>query len=64
MESSLSETIARDFADELAQGLSRIKHCVDQLSDEQIWWRPSDAMNSVGNLMLHLSGNVRQWIVA
>ena len=34
------------------------------LTDEQIWWRPNGASNSIGNLMLHLAGNVRQWIIA
>ncbi len=34
------------------------------LSDDQIWWRPNAASNSIGNLLLHLCGNARQWIVA
>lgn len=44
--------------------LGVICHCVNQLSDEQIWWRPHPAMNSIGNLLLHLEGNIRQWILA
>lgn len=44
--------------------LIKIKHCLDQLSDEQVWWRPREKMNSIGNLLLHLTGNVRQWIIA
>ena len=44
--------------------LPRILSCLEQLSPEQIWWRPNEASNSVGNLVLHLTGNVRQWIVA
>ena len=39
-----------------------IKQCVDELSEEQVWYRSNDACNSVGNLLLHLAGNVRQWI--
>lgn len=42
----------------------RIRKCLDQLSNEQIWWRPNDNSNSIGNLVLHLCGNVRQWIYA
>jgi hypothetical protein len=42
----------------------RLKECVAQLTEEQLWWRPNDASNSVGNLLLHLDGNVRQWLVA
>ena len=44
------------------ESLPRILSCLDQLSDEQIWWRPNESSNSIGNLILHLSGNVRQWI--
>ncbi len=41
----------------------RMKTCVESLSTEQIWWRPNEASNSIGNLLLHLNGNVRQWLV-
>jgi hypothetical protein len=44
--------------------LSRIGECVGRLSDEQIWMRHGEHENAVGNLMLHLSGNVRQWIIS
>lgn len=47
-----------------AHYLPKILAAVEQLSDEDLWWRPNEAANSVGNLMLHLSGNVRQWIVS
>ncbi len=42
----------------------RLRGCVESLTDEQIWWRPNSACNSAGNLLLHLNGNVTQWIVA
>ena len=41
----------------------RLRSSVESLSDEQIWWRPNDASNSIGNLLLHLNGNVRQWLI-
>ena len=44
--------------------LPKIERCLALLTDEQIWWRPNPESNSIGNLLLHLSGNVRQWIVA
>ncbi len=43
--------------------LERIEACLGRLSDEQIWTRRSDAENAVGTLVLHLCGNIRQWIV-
>jgi uncharacterized damage-inducible protein DinB len=42
----------------------RLRSAVAGLTEEQLWWRPNDASNSIGNLLLHLSGNVRQWMVA
>src|SRR5438874_5824958 len=42
----------------------RLRACVESLKDEQVWWRPNDASNSIGNLLLHLNGNVQQWLVA
>lgn len=47
----------------LTDYLPKIERCVALLSDEQIWWRANPESNSIGNLLLHLSGNVRQWIV-
>lgn len=43
--------------------LPAIERSVAPLTDAQVWWRPNEASNSIGNLILHLSGNVRQWIV-
>jgi predicted N-acetyltransferase YhbS len=48
----------------LSQSLDRIRHCLGQLDDRQLWWRPAPEMNAIGNLLLHLSGNARQWVVA
>lgn len=43
--------------------LPKILAAVETLSDEDLWWRPNEASNSIGNILLHLAGNVRQWIV-
>jgi uncharacterized damage-inducible protein DinB len=58
-----TEQIFLNFsADKLSQLADRICTCLDKLSNEQIWTRNSDNENSIGNLVLHLCGNVRQWI--
>ncbi|MGA7522965.1 MAG: DUF1572 family protein [Acidobacteriaceae bacterium] len=54
-------TFSRDKL--LKQYWPRLRACVESLSDEQIWWRPNPSSNSIGNLLLHLNGNVRQWLV-
>ena len=60
----LAAAVGTAAAHELDSALNRIQHCLGQVNDEQVWWRPSESMNSMGNLILHLCGNVRQWIVA
>lgn len=42
----------------------RIERCVSEMSEEDVWWRAHETDNTVGNLILHLSGNVRQWIIS
>jgi hypothetical protein len=48
----------------LEQYWPRLRGCVEPLTESQVWWRPNPASNSIGNLILHLNGNLRQWIVA
>jgi uncharacterized damage-inducible protein DinB len=43
---------------------TKIRAAVEALPTEAVWWRANDSSNSVGNLLLHLSGNVRQWILS
>ena len=50
--------------DKLDQLTSRIDDCLGRLTEEQIWDRGSENENAVGNLVLHLCGNLRQWIGA
>ena len=44
--------------------LPKIRRCLEALSEEDLWWRPNSRSNSVANLVLHLAGNVRQWIAS
>ena len=60
MEASFRDT----SVDLLEYFLRRIEVCVGRLSDEQVWWRPNPAVNSVGNLLLHLQGNLSQWVLS
>ena len=46
------------------EGLPRLKKCLAELTEEETWQRPNGHSNSMGNLVLHLNGNVRQWIVS
>ena len=62
-----SDALAAEFVGvsrrELKEQLRRIEACVDLLTIDQLWARRHETENTVGNLILHLRGNVRQWIV-
>lgn len=60
----VTTNVLGNVCDVFDQCLTKITHCLDQLSDEQVWWRPREEMNSIGNLLLHLTGNVRQWVIS
>ena len=53
--------------DELSDRLLRmypeeVRECLAALDDDQIWWRPNEASNSVGNMVLHLTGNLNHYL--
>ena len=61
--------ISRAFIDQSRRLLTdsylpRIEKAVDGVSTENLWWRANPQSNSIGNLILHLNGNVRQWIIS
>jgi uncharacterized damage-inducible protein DinB len=56
------EIFLKYSADKLEELAGRIEDCLGRLTDEQIWLRHTENENAAGNLVLHLCGNVRQWI--
>jgi len=64
-----TDTVAAQLVHEtrrrlIGESLPRIAQCLNELTDEDIWLRPNEHVVSVGNLILHLCGNVRQWILS
>ena len=60
--------LARAFVDRsrrylVEDFLPRIRAALGRLSEDDLWWRPNEASNSAGNLVLHLCGNARQWML-
>src|SRR5947209_212425 len=43
--------------------LPKIERCLEALSEDDVWWRPDEHSNSIANLLLHLNGSTRAWIV-
>ncbi|GAB5527425.1 MAG: hypothetical protein Roseis2KO_52970 [Roseivirga sp.] len=46
------------------ENTDKVLHCLNQLTQEEVWQRPNDASNSVGNQLLHLCGNITQYAVS
>ena len=59
---------AREFIEQSAYRLDEssrmIRKCFEELREEDIWSRPNPASNSIGNLILHLCGNITQYAIA
>jgi len=65
VEQKILSEIQSEFERRLyTEGYARIVQCLSYLSEEEVWTRPNEQTASIGNLILHLSGNVRQWICA
>lgn len=64
MDPILERAFLNYSAEKLTQLSGRIETCLKMLNEEQIWARGNSNENAVGNLVLHLCGNVRQWIVS
>ncbi len=53
----LSAALLQEYGD-------KIRICLGRLNEEQVWWRPNEACNSAGNLVLHICGNLSLWLCA
>jgi uncharacterized damage-inducible protein DinB len=53
---------ARDYL--ASEYPTKLRITMATLPTDKLWWRPNEESNSVGNLLMHLNGNLRQWIVA
>jgi uncharacterized damage-inducible protein DinB len=65
----LDQQLCKAFLDEVRRRLveesvGRLRKCIAMLSEEEIWFRPNEHTVSIGNLVLHLCGNLRQWVLA
>jgi uncharacterized damage-inducible protein DinB len=61
---SIEAEFVRVAINDLEQCCGRIEACVGKLTPEQVWGRGGENQNAIGNLLLHLNGNVRQWILS
>jgi uncharacterized damage-inducible protein DinB len=64
----MNQNIGQNFIQQATihfnENLPRIEKCLNLLTEEQVWQRPTSNSNSIGNLILHLCGNIRQWVIS
>lgn len=63
VEQSIATAYLAEARQTLAGAMTKIENCLGQLRDEDLWWRQHESHNSIQNIVLHLCGNLRQWIV-
>jgi hypothetical protein len=64
----MENILYKEFIDQslytINENTSKIKSCLNQMDEKDIWFRHNKHINSVGNLILHLCGNIRQYIIS
>src|SRR5262245_46692876 len=61
--SDVGESFLKEAKRRLVEHLpAQVRECLDALSDEDLWWRPNEEANSVGNLVLHMCGSSRHFL--
>ena len=64
MENIFQKEFIEQSLKSIDENTSKIKACMKQLDEKDIWFRHNEHVNSVGNILLHLCGNIRQWIIS
>ncbi len=59
---SWAEEFKAQSAMRLQENIPRIEKCFAELKHEEIWFSPNEKSNSIGHLILHLCGNITQYI--
>lgn len=58
-----SEFVAESIS-RMQKNTPKIKKCLEELAEEHVWKRPNASSNSVGNMIVHLCGNITQYILS
>jgi hypothetical protein len=62
-EVNAANALVKEISDRMTALLERAEHAIGQLEDLDVWYRSYPTENAIGNLVLHLVGNLRQWIL-
>ena len=62
------DAFAKEFIEQslyrIEENTRRIKKCLGEIEEIEIWKFPNNNSNSIGNLILHLCGNIRQYAIS
>jgi uncharacterized damage-inducible protein DinB len=61
---SITDLFVKEAILTIEENTQKIKTCLAEFDDTSIWKRPNQASNSVGNIVLHLCGNITQYILS
>jgi len=61
---SITEEFIEQSILRMDEYLIKIEKCLDELNEEDIWRAPNESSNSIGSLILHLCGNITQYIIS
>ena len=64
MAADISSAFLEESKHRVEHARGNINHCLHQLQDEDIWWTPREGSNSIGIIIQHLMGNLRQWAIS
>lgn len=64
MENNIRQELIAQAIFQMQENPPRIQNCLARLSEEEVWKKPNSSSNSIGNLILHLCGNITQYILA
>lgn len=64
MTQSITEELIKQAIYRLEENTPKIKKCLDELTEEEVWKRPNTSSNSVANIIVHLCGNITQYILS
>ncbi|HAA22856.1 MAG TPA: hypothetical protein DCP28_30350, partial [Cytophagales bacterium] len=64
MQHPVTEELIAQSQRYLDECLGRVGRCLDEITEEEVWKRPNANSNSMGNLVIHLQGNITQYIIS
>jgi len=63
-EAQLVEELVKNTLYRMDENTRMIKKSLAEISEEEVWQKPNPSLNSIGNLILHLGGNISQYIIS